>query len=443
MGPYSLSNSHHSSKHQLAGKAMLQDRAEIQNMIVVQHWSLVELRKLYQLAENEAREEALNPQNDDPPPSYDAHPAIEPSYYSQKATEGDLQLSIVAPPTNTEDTSQAMVKYQERPIQQLDAAFTRSLVRENQALGANVNNIVDHLLREWTYIPELDSRSVPRRSSLSTYYESDEDDTTESEFEDSRTKGRCIEGPRMKVKKDVRFKARVESDSEEEQHHQSHHRAPRKHILHHSESDTSSDSDVAPVLPHSPASSRRSSETSNNNYSPNAHDPHDRNPRPYSSSGRIFRPEVANGHHPPDGRPTSRGIPQPPMGPIPTKSMPNVPQWQGTPPMHQPGFRPPHQQGPPNGPPRPPYNGPYVPSGYTGNSPQPPAGSFFPQQQQQRPLGPPMVSQQRPPRQHRHRSHGQRAEEDRHNARQNIKKGIFGGAALASIVDLLQGLDGI
>ena len=51
---------------------MRQDRAEIQNMIVVQHWSLVELRKLYELAEKEAKEETMSPTIEDPPPSYDA-----------------------------------------------------------------------------------------------------------------------------------------------------------------------------------------------------------------------------------------------------------------------------------------------------------------------------------------------------------------------------------
>ena len=434
--------------HPLTTKATLQDRAEIQNMIVVQHWSLVELRRLYQLAENEAREEALSPMNnDDPPPSYDSHPqrVIEPSYYAQKATEGDLQLSIIAPPVKTEDNSRAMVKYQERPVQQLDAAFTRSLVRENQVLGANVNNIVDHLLEEWTQIPELDSQPVSRnrRPSLSTYYESDEEDTTESEYEASHDKGRYIEGPRTserKVKKDVRFRARVDSDSEEDIQHKSHHRAPRKHVLH-SEDDSSSDSEVPPVLTRSQPTSRRSSETSNTKYSPGAQDPHDRNPRPYTSGGRAYRPESLNNNTIPPGRPSSRGIPPPLMGPMPPRSMPNVNQWQGAPPMVQPGLRPPSYQGPPGGPPRPSSRGSYGPPGYMGHSPQPPPGMYFPQQQ--RPQGPPTVSRSRSSRQHRHRTERQRAEEDKHIANKNMKRGLLGGAAIAGIMDLLQGLDGI
>ena len=434
--------------HPLTTKATLQDRAEIQNMIVVQHWSLVELRRLFQLAENEAREEALSPMNnDDPPPSYDSHSqrAIEPSYYAQKATEGDLQLSITSSPVKTEDTSRAMVKYQERPVQQLDAAFTRSLVRENQVLGANVDNIVDHLLAEWTQIPELDSQPISRdrRPSLSTYYESDEEDTTESEYEASHTKGRFIEGPRTgarKVKKDVRFRATVDSDSEEDVQHKSHRRPPRKHVLH-SEDDTSSDSDVSPVLQRSQPSSRRSSEASNTKNSPGAQDSHDRNPRPYSSGGRAFRSENFNNNAVPSGRPNSRGMPQPPMGPMPTRSMPNVNQWQGSAPMAQPGLRPPPYQGPAGGPPRPSSRGSYGPPSYMGHSPQPAPGMYFPQQQ--RPQGPPPVSRPRPPRSHRHRTERQKAEEDKHVANKNVKRGLLGGAAIAGIMDLLQGLDGI
>lgn len=432
---------------------MMQDRAEIQNMIVVQHWSLVELRKLYELAENEAREDTMSSHPDEPPPSYDSHKAIEPSYYAQKATDGDLQLSIVSPPVSAENMSQAMIKYQERPVQELDAAFTKALVKENQALGANVNNIVDHLLGEWTQIPELDSKPIARerRPSLSTYYESDEEDTTESEYEGSHTKGRYIEGPRRRVKKDVRFQPRVESDSEEEAQQRSHRRAPRKHVLH-SETDTSSDSDSSPVLPRSQPASRRSSEAGNNRYVPNPQDSHDRNSRPYASSGRSYRQENPAPNPPP--RPTSsRGIPPPPMGPMPSRSVPNVNQWQGTPPIPQPGLRPPSYQGPHGGPPRPPSaNGHYPPSGHLGHSPQPPQGNYFPQQQhqqQQRPHGPPMPPQLQPqPRPHRHHRHShrtelQKAEEDKHIASKNLKRGLFGGAAIAGMLDLLQGLDGI
>jgi len=414
-------------------------------MIVVQYWSLIDLRRLYQLAENEAKEEALSPLNDDPPPRYDSHRAIEPNNYTQKATEGDLQLSITAPPARTEDTSGAMLKYQERPIQQLDAAFTKSVVRENQTINANVDNIVEYLLREWTHIPELDSQPVrrDRRPSLSTYYDSDEDDTTESEYETSHANGRYIEGPRpseRKVKKDVRFKARVESDSEDEPRHISHHRAPRKHVLH-SEDDTSSDSETSPPISRSQPSSRRGREASNTKYSPNPQDSHDRTPRPYMSGSRTYRPENPNTNGTPSATPASRGMPQPPMGQMPPGPMPNGNQWQATPPMPQPGLRPPSHQGHPGGPPPQPFRGPYVPPGYMAHSPQIPAGSYFPQQQ--RPPAPFMAPRPRPPRQHRHRSDRRKAEEDKHVASKNLKRGLFGGAALAGLVDIIQGLDGI
>lgn len=415
-------------------------------MIVVQHWSLVELRRLYDLAENEAKDDAMAPHPDTPPPSYDSHRAIEPSYYAQKATEGDLHLAIVTPPVSAEDTSRAMVRYQERPVQQLDAAFTRALVKENRALGANVNNIVDHLLQEWTQISELDSTPISRerRPSLSTYYESDEEDTTESEYEASHVKGRYIEAPRRKVKKDVRFQPRVESDSEEESEQKQRHRAPRRHILH-SETDTSSsDSDLSPGLPRSrQPGSRRSSETGANRYVPNPQDFHDRNPRPYASTGRSYRHENVASN--PTPRPTSfRGIPPPPMGPVPSRSVPNVNQWQGTPPIPQPGLRPPSYHGTSSGPSHPPSAN-YAPPGYMSHSPQIPSGNYFPQQQQ-RPSGPPMPQaqpHQRPHRHRKHRSEMQKAEEDKHAATKNMKRGLFGGAALAGMLDLLQGLDGI
>ena len=413
-------------------------------MVVVQHWSLVELRKLYELAENEAREEASSPLNDEPPPSYDEHRAIEANHYTHSATVRDPQLSLTAPPRNDEDTLRAIVRYQEKPLQQLDAAFTKSLTRENRALGANVINIVDHLLREWTQIPELDSRPIlrDRRPSLSTYYESDEEDTTESEYEGSYVKGRSIEGPppsKRKVKKDVRFRARVESESEEEAAQKSHRQAPRKHVLH-SEDDTSSDSELSSPIPRSQPDSRRGSEASNSRHKPNVQETYDRNARPYSSGTQSHRPEIPNGNS--SGRPGSRGIPPPPMGPMPTRSMPNVNQWQGTPPMAQPGFRPPPYQGSLGVPPRQPSYGSVVPPGYIGHSPQPVPGNYFPQQQQ-RPQGPPPTSHPPRLRHHRHRSERQKVEDDKHSASKNLKRGLFGGAALAGIVDLLQGLDGI
>ena len=431
---------------------MRQDRAEIQNMIVVQHWSLIELQKLYKLAEKEAKEETMSPTIEDPPPSYDAvGNAQTTSYYEEQAANENRRLSIQAPavPDKISNDSQAMVKFEEKPLQQLDQQFTLALSRENRALNAPVYDIVNHLLQEWTKIPEAEARPSPpnsrghpsppnsrghpsppssRKNSTAhpsgkpTYLESD-DDTSDSEFErSSDIGGRYIEGPRRGVEKNVRFRARVESDEEEQAYHQSRRRAPKKHILH-SEDDTSSDteSDLSPP-PRGPGS-RRSSESSNMPYS---RDGAERRARPYS--GRSNGPEDA-------GRLSARGMSQQsiPQG----RPMLNQP-WQSTPHIST-GFRNQQPYGPPGGPPRMPNGSPYLPAGYMGQSPQPPPGNYFPQQQQ-RPPGPSM-----PPRQQNHRDRENRrsAERDATSASRNLRRGLFGGAAVAGILDLLSGLDGL
>lgn len=433
------------SKAPLTEHTMRQDRAEIQNMIVVQHWSLVELRKLYDLAEKEAKEEPMSPTIEDPPPSYDAAGNAQTSYYEDQAANVKRRLSIQAPavPDKIPNDSQAMVKFEEKPLQQLDQQFTLALSRENQALGAPVYDIVNHLLHEWTRIPEAEAEARPspphsrghpsppssRKNSTAnpsgkpTYYESDED-TSDSEFErSSDIGGRYIEGPRKGVEKNVRFRARVESDEEEQDHHRSRKRAPKKHILH-SEDDTSSDteSDLSPP-PRAPGS-RRGSES---NTAPYSRDGPERRPRPYM--GRSNGPEDA-------GR---RGLSQPSISQ--GRPPPNQ-QWQSTPSIPT-GLRPQPPYGPPGGPPRMPNGGPYLPPGYMGQSPQPLPGNYFPQQQQmqqQRPPGPPMA-----PRQQSHRDKEKRrsAEKDATSASKNLRRGLFGGAAVAGILDLLAGLDGL
>ena len=411
-------------------------------MIVVQHWSLVELRKLYDLAEKEANEESTSPTSEDPPPSYDAAAIAQTSYYEDQASNGDRRLSIQGPPVpeKTPVDSLAMVKFAEKPLQQLDRQFTLALTRENQTLAAPVYDIVNHLLHEWTEISGAEARPSPPNSrghpsppqsrknstgnpsGIPTYYESDED-TSDSEFErSSDIGGRYIEGPRKGVEKNVRFRARVESDEEEQDHHRSRRRGPKKHVLH-SEDDTSSDteSDVSPPRP--APGSRRSSDSSNVPYS---RDGPERRPRPYS--GRSNGPENA-------GRLPTRGMTQPsiPQG----RALPNQ-QWQPTPPI-PPGLRPQQSYGPPGGPPRMSTGSLYMPTGYMGQSPQPPPGNYFPQQQQ-RPPGPSM-----PPRQQSHRDKEKRrsAEKDANSASKNLRRGLFGGAALAGMLDLLQGLDGL
>lgn len=421
-------------------------------MIVVQHWSLVELRKLYELAEKEAKEETMSPTIEDPPPSYDAAGNAQTSYYEEQAANTNRRLSLQgkdehrrlslqgppAVPDKIPNDSQAMVKFQEKPLQQLDHQFTLALSRENKALGAPVYDIVNHLLHEWTKIPETEARPSPphsrghpspptsRKNSTanpggkSTYFESDDDTTSDSEFErSSDIGGRYIEGPRKGVEKNVRFKARVESDEEEQDHHRSRRRAPRKHILH-SEDDTSSDTDSDVSMPPPDPGSRRSSEGSNRPYS---RDGPERRPRPYS--GRSNGPEDV-------GRPLPRGMSQQSIPPLPpSRPILNQP-WQSSPPIPT-GLRPQPPYGPPAGPPRLPNGSPYVPLGYMGQSPQPPPGTYFPQQQQ-RP----------PPRQHhRDRDARRNAEKDAQSASRNLRRGLFGGAAVAGILDMLSGLDGL
>ena len=290
---------------------MRQDRAEIQNMIVVQHWSLQELRKLYELAEKESKEENMSPTIEDPPPSYNAAGNAQAGYYEDQAANEKRRLSLQGPavPEKIPNDSQAMVKFQEKPLQQLHQQFDMALSRENQALAAPVYDIVNHLLHEWTNIPEAEARPSPphsrghpsppssRKNSTanpsgkSTYYESDEE-TSDSEFErSSDIGGRYIKGPRKGVEKNVRFRARVESD-EDEPDHQSRRRAPKKYVLH-CDDDTSSDtdSDSSPPVP-TPAR-RRSSASSNVPYS---QDGPERRPRPYS--GRRPGPDAAPRRNP-------------------------------------------------------------------------------------------------------------------------------------------------
>ena len=440
-------------------------------MILVQHWSLVELRKLYELADQEAREEPQSPMLDDPPPSYDASRALEQGLPVQPAHVNNQQISVhtaVVPP-RMEDHSQVIVKYQEKPIQQLDASFNQALARENRVVHAEVYDIVEHLLREWTRTPEMQSHSSPPRDSprdtrRKSYYESDTDDTTDSEFEGSLTGGRYLEAPPRKSHKGkVQFRARVESDPEDAEREKPRERAPRRHVLQSGDSDTSSESDSEPLPSHTRPRPRRSSDASSHHS-----ETYDRPRRPYMSGGLSNVPEDASG-----SRTTPRGMPPSPM-PVPIRPMPTPnQQWpptpQGTP--SNPGFRAPSFSAPSfNAPhpssPRIQSNGPYAPSanghypqptGYMpGPSPQPQTGTYFPPRMQMQ--GPPSTmgipqQQQRPPRHRR-----QHRNEDRESARmarerekaqkaeesnKNLKRGLFGGAALAGIMDLLQGLDGI
>lgn len=421
-------------------------------MIVVQHWSLVELRKLYELAETEAREESMSPLIEDPPPRYDAYRPPELEHHNDNqasaSTDHSLQLTLGGSPPippKVDGHSQAIVKFHEKDLQQLDDSFSKALTRENLVLNANVYDIVDHLLGEWTRAypsPRASLRSSPKDNKHKTYYSSDESDT-ESDFEGHNNKGRYIEGPRRSQKRGVHFQPSVESDQEDEDRTRPRRRAPKNHVLH-SESDTSSEetTSTSPPVTRSQPHSRRSSDASNSHFNQNR-DSYERHRTPYVSKPLSNVPENP-------GRPTSsRGLPQPP---VPTPVRPQPQHYQSTP--LNPAFRGPGYTNPPPGPPRLASAGPYMPlppPGYIGASPQPQTGGYFPQgQRPPGPPGPPMpmpMPMQRPPRHHSHRTdhkhEKEKAEKDRAVASKNLKRGLFAGAGLAGILDILQGLDGL
>ena len=432
---------------------MMQERAEIQNMIVLQHWSFEELRTLFGTANDEARRDSISPSSEDPPPRYD-DPAVE-----------GVRLAVTGPqqPSQGVDTSMAVVQYQEQPLPQLDESLQRAVTKENSALCAPVPDIVIHLLHEWTQpeFPDHSGHPDPRalahtRPSTKNrkympHISDDEEDTTESEYEelDEHARGYYLEGPLSHgTRKSVRFRhqqARVEDDIDEESHRFK--RPSHKHILNSDES--SSDSSEASTLAHR-SHHRRDSNSSASRQEFHSHAPNARMSRPYTSgpSGprnsppekEVIRPASSHGRPPPGMHP--RAMPM---------HMPNQP-WQGQAP-NSPGLRPPPQfNGPPGQPQRMPSAGPYVPQQYMhspGASPNAPQGAYFPPRQSGPPQSqgpPPNMSQQRPSRprsNHSSRQSSDRADRDKKSASRNIKKGIGIGAAAAGLMELLSGLDGI
>ena len=441
-------------------KLIMQERAEIQNMIVLQHWSFEELRTLYGMANDEATSQCSTSSSpEDPPPRYD-DPASD-----------NVHLAIPAPPRppKEENTSKAIIQYHEQPLQQLDESLHHALAKENSTLSASVPDIVNHLLHAWTH---AQSPNQPRHSSYpvsralthrrpalksrkySAHISDDEEDTTESEYEDldEHPGGYFLEGPRTDgMKKNVRFKhqqARVEDDTDEELHRPK--RPSRKHIINSDE--YSSDPSEGPPLHRS--HKRHDSNSSGSHIELPSHTAYDRNRRPYTSgpSGprnsppekEVVQPGSSHGR-PPSGM-------QPRVIPM---HMPNQP-WQGQGP-NSPGLRPPSRfNAPPGATPRRSSGGPYVPQPYLsspGASPVATQGAYFPQ----RPLGPglpppgqgppPGMNQSRPPSRPKSnqgsRQGSDKAEKDRKSSSRNIKKGIGLGAAAAGLMELISGLDAI
>lgn len=398
-------------------QAMLQERAEIQNMVVVRYGSSVDLRRLYQLAE----EEVVRP-TESPPPSYQA---IE-------VASGDPRLSIKAS-EHEANTSQALVKYHELPLSQLDASLNKAMYRPNRILHAPDGDVVDHLLNEWTRIREIEHRSRHRSHKYRSRYETDEEDDSHPEFERSDDIGGLyIGGPTNGARsvKNVRFSAQVESDSEDSDNNKPQRRPPRRHILRSNEDSSSlssSSSDSTPL-----STSRRSSGSSAASRGPNEQGP---------TSRRYTPPTIQNSNAEiQPGRPSSRGGP-----PSPTQARPLPVQgqsWQGQ--YSNTGLRP-HQPHMPPAPHRTSSVSSYgmPPSVY--GSPNPQVRTFYaptpPPPGQPKPQHAPRTSQ-RP----RHRSPREKRQENKssfRDAKKDVKRGLIGAGAVAGLMDILSGLGAI
>lgn len=427
-------------------------------MIVVQHWSFVELEKLYKLAEKEAVLEIQSPRQESPPPSYDASNPPGPNK--------TLTITVGTPPGPAQEAehAKAVVPYTgERSLEVIKHSMERATAREEDALSAKVNDIVDHLLDEWTEVGNEDRyshrREIQARSrsgqngntSRKAHVDSDDSDSSASDTEYERSEnigGFYLEGPKNAVKKNVRFNPRVDDDIDEDDVRQK--RTTRKHTLgtvDESSSDTDSSTDdyssSSPVVERTP-SHRRSSSSS---YRPSAVPPHDRTRRPY---GGLPSNPTAESQPPPPG---SRGMQYPPQ-PVPARPVPIHGQtWTGPP-----GYlRPSQPSRQPSGGPSP--YGSFNAGPSPGASPVSPNAGFFhrdpnyrpppPQGGPPGPPGPQYMPMDRPgkrDRPPRNRTESQRQDakkKDESSSSRNIKKGIFGGTAIAGIMELLQGLDGL
>ena len=458
-------------------KAMRQERAEIQNMIVVQHWSFAELEKLYKLAEKEALLEIDSSRQESPPPSYDA---ANPS-----PANTTLTITVGTPPGPQKEAEHpnALVPFTgERSLEVMKTSMEQASAREEKALSAQVNDIVDHLLDEWTEVGNEERYGrrrqiqAPSRSgraghmSRRAHVESDDSDSSASDTEYERSEnigGFYLEGPKNAVKKNVRFNPRVDDEIDEDELRPR--RTTRKHTLgrvgeYSSDSDSDSDdfSSASPVVERR-ASNRRSSNSSTGSHHPPFAPSHDRTRRPYGG------PSSVSSHENQPAPPGSRGMPYSPQS-TQARPMPVHGQtWTG--PGATPGqLRPPQ----PPGPARQPSGGPYgSPSAYSispspGASPVTPSGSFFSRDPNFRgpppqggPYGPHHAPvdrsrqrqreridrrrpvEQRPVEQRPVEQRQEQKKKDESNASRNIKKGIFGGTAIAGILELLQGLDGL
>lgn len=407
-------------------------------MVVVRHWSLVDLHRLYEMAEKEDTERRDQHRIELPPPRFDGIGHTNP----------DPRLQIEAP-KNEEDFSKAVVKYDATTLHDLDQSLSRALHRPNKLLRSPGDDIVDRLLDEWTRVrgtPTRKKHHRPRKQR--TRYDTESEDS-EIDFERGDIGGRYIGAP-PKRPKNVHFeRARVESGSEESDHNKPRHRGPRHAILDSdsvSTSTTESDSDSPP--PSQPP--RRYSDGSK--AKPAMQEFGNQTRRPYTSGGS-----------PQSSRPGSRSGPQPPQPPRPGGPVPN-PSWSNQQPPKQngpgsAGLRPPAAYKMPPGPQRMSSSGPFVgiplqpaPPGYAvspGTSPNT-RGMYYPPPPNQMPAPGQLAQYQNFPRNSHRKSSKRRNGEDgkdklsfKQNAKRDVKRGIIGAGAVAGLMDIIEGLGAI
>ncbi|KAL8899267.1 MAG: hypothetical protein Q9207_006278 [Kuettlingeria erythrocarpa] len=439
LGKLLVSTREDPSKPPLGEQTMLQEKAEIQNMVVVRHWSFVELGRLYDMATHEEEEKRDQRRIEQPTPRSNGVDHSRP----------DSRLRIEGPKSD-EDPSQALVRYSETPLHDLKDSLNRAMHRPNRLLHAPGNDIVDQLLDEWTRVRGTPVKRKHRSSKYRPQIDT-EDEDSEIDFERSRDIGGRYIGAPPRRPKNVHFeRAHVESGSEESDHRKPRHRGPRHAILDSdsvSTSTTDTDSDVPPPQP-----SRRYSE--NGKGTPLMQDLGDRDRRP---------PTSGSGGSPQTSRPNSRTGPP---GPPPTRPMPTQNASWASPaflPQNIPGaagLRPPVQFNVPPIPIRKSSNGSVV-----GMPPhQLPHPGLIPVSPGTSPnvrgmYYPPPPNQGFPPGEHQpsrhphHKSSRKRNGVDRkgsgekhtfkENAKRDVKRGIIGAGAVAGLMDIIEGLGAI
>lgn len=416
------------SKSQITEERVLQEKAEIQNLVVVRHWALVDLRRRYEAAEHENEERKTPHQMNWSPPGTNGYAHV----------QHDPRLQIEGP-KNEEDMSKALVKYEETPLRQLEDSLSKAMHRPNKLLRAPGEDIVDHLLNAWTRLRDSPSRPQTKNQKHHARCDSDSEDN-EINFTRSDYGGRHIDGPRYR--KNVHFQpAHVESDTESDR--PQRRRRGLKHYVLDSDS-VSTDSDSEPPTP---TSSRRSSES-------RQYENGDRTRRPYVTSSdrspNSSRPSSRNGSPPPIPmpRPNPAGWTRPPGGPPGTPTSLRPPPPHNVPPLPVPQRR--LSTGPyaPMSPQLSNYPIPVSPS----TSPSNTRGIVYPIPQQGLP-SPHPLNMYRPASTGSHVRGSVRGRDSkrvsgdrqsfRESAKRDVKRGIIGAGAVAGLMDILEGLGGI